>query len=321
MATLVGALAAGTITYEQLLLVALLQGIFAVFFKVAEVGAVRHLVEDDDLPTAIAQNTARDAAAWLAGPPLGGLLYAVRRWLPFAVDFVSYLVSAALLASIRKPFHETREPEPWSLRAHLRDIGDGVRWVWSQAFLRTATLLVGGANFVSNAVSLLLVVVVRERGGSAPTIGLMMSFAAAGSLLGAVAATRLHRVVAPRVIVVGYPWLGAVAAALLALPLRPFALGAIFGVWVFFGPTWDAVVVGHRIRIVPDRMQGRVESVGSLVAFGGAAIGPLVAGLLASRLTGSQAFLCVAAIGTAVALGGVAAWSRGLRSVAVEAPA
>jgi hypothetical protein len=61
--------------------------------------------------------------------------------------------------------------------------------------------------------------------------------------------------------------------------------------------------------------------VGSLVAFGGAALGPLVAGLLASRLTGTDAFLCVAAIGTVVALGGVAAWSRGLRSVVAEAPA
>jgi hypothetical protein len=97
--------------------------------------------------------------------------------------------------------------------------------------------------------------------------------------------------------------------------------GAIFGVWMFFGPTWDAVVVGHRIRIVPDRMQGRAESVGSLVAFGSAALGPLAAGLLASRLTGTAAFLCVTAIGTVVALDGVAAWSRGLRSVAAGAPA
>jgi MFS family permease len=321
MALLVATLAAGTLTYELLLIAALVQGIFSVFFRIAEVGAVRHLVEDDDLPTAVAQNTARDAAAWLAGPPLGGLLYALRRWLPFAVDVVSYLVSAALLASIRRPFHEAREPRPWSLRTHVRDIRDGVRWVWSDAFLRTATLLVGGANFVSNAISLLLVVVVRERGGSAPTIGLMMSFAAAGSLLGAVAATRLHRVVPPRLIVVGYPWLGAAAAALLALPMQPFALGAVFGVWVFFGPTWDAVVVGHRIRIVPDVMQGRVESVGSLIAFGGAALGPLVGGLLASRLSGSASFVGIAAIGTAVALGGVAAWSRGLRSVAAGAPA
>jgi MFS family permease len=196
-----------------------------------------------------------------------------------------------------------------------------VTWLFTQPFLRTATLLVGGSNFVSNAMSFLLVIVVRQRGGSAPQIGLMLSCAAAGSLLGAVAATRLHRIVAPRVIVVGYPWLGALAAALIALPLPPLVLGAIYGAWIFFGPTWDAVVGGHRIRIVPDAMQGRVESVTGLVAVGGAALGPLVGGVLASRLTGSQSFVCVALIGTCVALGGVAAWSRGLRTISAEAPA
>jgi len=321
IATLVVALAAGELTYSQLLFVSSLQGIFAVFFRVAEVGAVRHLVSDEELPTALAQNNARDSAAWLAGPPLGGLLYAVRRSLPFAVDVVSFLVSAALLTSIRKPFHEDREHMPWSVRSHLVDIRAGVTWLWSQPFIRTATLLVGGANFVSNAVSLLLVIVVRERGGSAPVIGLMMSFAAAGSLLGAVAATRLYRLVAPRVIVVAYPWLGVLATLIIALPLPPLALGAVYGAWVFTGPTWDAVVGGHRIRIVPDAMQGRVESVTGLVAIGGAALGPLVGGVLASRLSGSAAFLTVATIGTVVALGGVAAWSRGLRVLPAEAPA
>jgi MFS family permease len=321
MAVLVLALASGRLTYGQLLAIGLLQGIFAVFFRIAEVGALRHLVADEDLPTAIAQNTARDSAAWLAGPPLGGLLYAVRRSLPFVVDFFSYLASAAILLSIRKPFHEEREHEPWSVRTHLGDIRSGVTWLFAQPFLRTATFLVSGANFVSNAVSFLLVIVVRQRGGSAPEIGLMMSCAAAGALLGAGAATRLHRIVAPRLIVVGYPWLGAIAALLIAIPLPALALGAIYGAWVFFGPTWDAVVGGHRIRIVPDAMQGRVESVTTLVAIGGAALGPLVGGLLASRLTGSASFVCVAAIGTCVALAGVAGWSRGLRTISAEAPA
>jgi MFS family permease len=68
-------------------------------------------------------------------------------------------------------------------------------------------------------------------------------------------------------------------------------------------------------------MQGRVESVGSLIAIGGAALGPLVGGVLASQLSGSAPFLCIAAIGVAVALCGVAAWSRGLRSIVAEAPA
>jgi len=319
MGLLVALLAAGRLTYWVLLAVAAIQGIFAVFFRIAEVGAVRHLVADEDLPTAIAQNTARDSAAWLAGPPLGGVLYAVHRFLPFVVDVVSYAASALMLISIRRPFHEEREQRPWSSRTHLADIRDGLHWVWSQPFLRTATLLVGGSNFVSNAVTLMLIVVVRQRGASAPEIGLMTSFAALGSVLGAIAAMRLHRLVPPRAIVLGYPWIGAVTAALLALHLPPLALGAILGAWVFLGPTWDAVVGGHRIRIVPDRLQSRVESVTTLIAIGGAALGPLLGGILVGELGGSPAFLVVAATGALIALGGTAA--RASARIPVEAPA
>ena len=326
LATIVAALAGGWLTYGQLVGVALVQGVFAVFFNVAEVGAVRHLVDDDELPNAVAQNTARDSAAWLAGPPLGGVLYAVRRFLPFAADVASYLVSAAMLLSIRKDFHEAREPRRWSARAYGRDIHEGVAWLARQPFLRTATLLVGGANFVSNAISLLLVVVVRERGGSAPEIGLMMSFAAVGSVLGAIAATRLHRLVTPRAIVVAYPWLGAAAALIMALRLPPLALGAVYGAWVFFGPTWDAVVGGHRIRIVPDAMQGRVQSVTGLVAMGGAALGPLVGGVLVETVGGSASFVCLAGAGAAIAVAGTAARSlstleRATRDPVTEEPA
>ncbi len=106
----------------------------------------------------------------------------------------------------------------------------------------------------------------------------MLAFVAAGGLAGAAAAPRLRTLVSRRAIVVGYPWIGVAAlAALTALP-PPLAMGALFGSWVFFGSLWDAIVVGYRLTIVPDELQGRVESVSSLIAFGGAALGPLAAG-------------------------------------------
>jgi MFS family permease len=311
LATVVVSLAVDRLTYGQLLAAAIVQGVFAVFFSLSESGAVRHLVADDDLPGAIAQNTARDSAAWLAGPPIGGVLYAVQRWLPFVADVVSYLASAAILLSIRKPFHEAREREPWSARAHAREIRDGVAWMWRQPFVRNAALVVGAANFMSNAGSLLMVIVARERGASAPMIGFMMSAAAVGSLGGAIAATRLHRVFSPRAIVVTYPWLGAAAMLLLVFRQPPLLMGAIFGAWVFFGPTWDAIVEGRRLLLTPDEMQGRASSVVYLLALGGAALGPLVGGALVSGLGGAEAFLGLGIFG--VALASAATLAPGLR--------
>jgi MFS family permease len=311
--SLVVALALDRLTYAQLLGAAVVQGVFAVFFSLSESGAVRHLVADDDLPGAIAQNTARDSAAWLAGPPIGGVLYAVQRSLPFLADVVSYLASAAMLLSIRRPFHEVRELEPWSARTHVRDIRDGVVWMWHQPFVRGAALVVGGANFMSNAGSLLMVIVARERGASAPVIGFMMSMAALGSLGGAVAATRLHGVFSPRAIVITYPWLGVAALLLLVLHEPPLVMGAIYGVWVFFGPTWDAIVEGRRLLLTPDEMQGRASSVVYLLALGGAALGPLVGGVLVSGIGGSEAFLALGLFG--VLLASAATLARGLREV------
>jgi predicted MFS family arabinose efflux permease len=318
LATVVVALALHDLTYAHLLAAAIVQGVFVVFFSLSESGAVRHLVADEDLPGAIAQNTARDSAAWLAGPPIGGVLYAVQRSLPFFADVVSYLASAAMLLSIRKPFHETREREPWNARKHVHEIREGVTWIWHHPFLRAAALVVGGANFMSNAAALLMVVVARQRGASAPTIGLMLSVAAVGSLGGAIAATRLHRVFSPRAIVVTYPWLGAAALLLLVIRQPPLVMGAIFGVWVFFGPTWDAIVEGRRILLTPDEMQGRASSVVYLLALGGAALGPLVGGGLVSGVGGPEAFLALGLFG--VLLAGAATFARGLR-VGLDPPA
>ena len=55
----------------------------------------------EDLPTALAQNQAREHVAGLVGAPIGGALYAVARWLPFAADAVSFAVSWVLLGRIR----------------------------------------------------------------------------------------------------------------------------------------------------------------------------------------------------------------------------
>jgi hypothetical protein len=304
MAVLAGALAAGRLGYVGLVVLAVAQGTLAMVFRIAEVGAIRHLVDDESLPAAVAQNTARDAAASLAGPPLGGVLYGLQRFLPFAVDAVSYLASAVVLASIRRPFHEAREHPPWTLRAHLGDIRAGLGWLWRQPFLRISLLLVAGTNFSANAVSLVLIVVTRQRGAPAAEIGLMLSVAAGGGLLGAVAARWLHRALPPRAIVLGYPWIAALVVLALTLDLPPLGLGAVLACWYVCGPTWDAVVVGLRIRLVPDALQGRVESVSSLIAIAGAALGPLVGGLLVSHLSGRATLLWLAGATALVAVAG-----------------
>jgi hypothetical protein len=161
------------------------EGSAFIFLHVAYASSLKQLVPVEQLPDAVAYSSTRESAASLAGPPIGGLLYGFARSLPFLANAVSYLVSFATLLLIKKPFQQVR-PEP-SGRLHS-EIREGLLWLWHQPFLRTSLLLVGGANFFSNAVVFTLIVVAREQGASAELIGAMLATIAAGGLLGALAA-------------------------------------------------------------------------------------------------------------------------------------
>ena len=79
---LAGAL--GVLTVPHLAVVALLTGVAQGVFQPAQMAAIRTVVPTEDLPTAFSQNQARQHVASLLGGPLGGALYAVRTWAPFA---------------------------------------------------------------------------------------------------------------------------------------------------------------------------------------------------------------------------------------------
>jgi MFS family permease len=68
-----------------------------------------------------------------------------------------------------------------------------VRWLWNQPLIRFMAFLVGGCNF-GNAATGLLLIVLAQRHGAAPTlIGTMFAIASVGGLLGAVVAPRIQR--------------------------------------------------------------------------------------------------------------------------------
>jgi MFS family permease len=297
------------LTFAQLAVVAFVDGSAALVFRSAEAGALARIVVREQLPEAVARNQARESAAFLAGPPVGGILYGIGRALPFFADAASYLVSAGLLVTIRRPFQSERSSAaPARLRAAITE---GLRWMWREPFLRTSEILVAGANLATNALGLTIILLARQDGASSALIGAMLAVTAAGGLAGAFAAPPLQRRVSRRTIVVAYPWIGvAIVVVLLATP-PPLVLGALFGVWLFFGPLWDAVVVGYRLAIVPDELQGRVESVGAMIAFGGAALGPLAAGAAFGSLGGPATIALVGAWTLALAL--VGSLSRSLR--------
>jgi MFS family permease len=277
------ALLLGRITFLQVAIVATVEGTLTVFVGPAEFAALRRIVPRDQIGAAIAQNEARIYGGTLAGPPLGGLLYGLTRALPFVADAISYAISFAALLAIRTTFQEARDHRS---RLHA-DITEGVRWLWRQRFLRTTFLLAGSGNFVSNALVLIVVVLARNKGASSATIGIIFLLSGVGGLLGAATAGRLLRRLSPARVRVAYHLVYALLIPFLAIG-SPLVLGVLFAAMLFGAPTLNAAFGSYQGVLVPDHLQGRVESIAGLIAAGVAPLGPLLAGLLLGSLGGTK---------------------------------
>jgi predicted MFS family arabinose efflux permease len=280
-----------------------------VFFNIAEIGAMRSVVPAAQLQRAFATEQARLSAVYLAGPPLGGFLFAIARWLPFVADAVSYAFSTVTLLAMRTPFQEARdEVETAPLWTQIRE---GLAWLWRHAFLRTCALLFVGTNFAFGALELTLIVVARRHGLGAAAIGALLAVLGALALLGSLAAPRLMRVYSMRTVIIANMWMAVPIFAFLARPSVYVLLVSACPLF-FFNPTLNAMVIGYRVAIVPDRLQGRVNSVARSLALLALPLGPVVAGVLlgafSARLTVGffAAFLTVLAI--------VATASRSIRA-------
>jgi MFS family permease len=293
------ALSAGNLTLAQIVAVAFVEGTLFVFFRLSESAALPQIVPREQLPTALAQNQARDQGADLAGQPLGGLLFGISRMLPFVADAISYAVSFVALLFIRPAFQEEREPRSTRLAS---DIAEGISWLWRQPFLRAAVLLVTGSNFAFSAIILALIVRAKDLGASPSRIGVMLAFGGAGALVGSAVAPWAQRQVHAKLVVIGSLWIWAITAPPLVLLHSPFAIGALWGAAAVFGPIFNVSLASYRYALVPDRLLARAQSASLVVAWGAIPLGQLTAGLLLESTGAVTTILILAAVNVLVAL-------------------
>ena len=309
-ASLVAALALDRVVLGHILAVAFVEGAFFVFFRLAESAALPQVVPKEQLPTAVAQNQARDQGAELAGAPLGGLLFGFDRLLPFLFDAVSYAIGFVTLLFVRSALQEDRPPRETRVR---EEVVEGFRWAWHQPFIRAIVVLVGGSNFAFNALFLVLIVRAKDLGASPALIGAMFAFLGAGAILGALLAPAVARRVPARFVIVGSLWLWAVyPLVLIALP-NALAIGVVAGIVNIPGPIFNVVLSAYRYALVPDRLLGRVGSVILLVAWGTIPLGAISAGFLLEGFGAVTSMLVLAGVSFAVAVG--ATLTRTVRNV------
>ena len=271
------------LTVMQLYAVAAAHGSFGVFFNIAETAALPRVVAKPQLPQAVAQNQVGYASAAIAGPALGTALYqSFGRALPFVVDAASYLASAWAVWRLRTDFSPMPNPAPLQLR---REVMVGLRWVWGERLVRDLAFLTGSSNFAQAALPLLLIVLAQAQGASESQIGLIFSAAGVGGVLGGLAGPWVQRRFHFGPILFGTLLLEAVVVAGVWLAhwqgLRsPLLLGLAFGLVMFVSPIYNVVQFSHRLAMIPDGLQGRVNSAYRLVAHALQPVGAALCGLL-----------------------------------------
>jgi len=268
----------GHLTLAQVTTVAFVEGTGFVFFRLGEVSAIRLVVPPEQHPEALSQNEARLRAATLLGNPIGGFLFDLGRTLPFLADALSYVFSLVTLLLIRSPFEEPRTAEQ---RQHVvAEIGEGIRWLWGQHYVLIVNTAASVTNALFQIVVLVVIVAERDRGAPASVIGLVLAGFGAGGLIGSLAGGWVSRRVRVNAVILMTMWLWVALTPLVGIVSNALLLMLVLGVLASMGAVWNIATSTVYYRLVPDRLIGRVSSVGSLTAFGALPLGSLVAGIL-----------------------------------------
>lgn len=273
------ALALGHLTAVQLDLNAFIEGTLYVFFDLAEAASLPRVVTVEQLPTASAQSAVTGGVTALIGPALGTALYAVRSLLPFLADAISYLCSVLSLTWIRTHFQAERQPE--SAHSLPTDIRVGLVWLWHQPLIRLLALFTGLINLVFPDTNALIVLVLAHQQVSSPAaIGLIFSVASIGYIAGSLFSDRLLKRLGLRRVTIGACWLFALLWSLYLLPISFALLMVVTSLISIVDPIYDVAQFSRRAALIPDELQGRVNSAYRLLALSTPPLGYFVAGVL-----------------------------------------
>ncbi|HUS14466.1 MAG TPA: MFS transporter [Chloroflexia bacterium] len=282
------------LTIWQLYAIALLDGTLFVFFNIAEVAAMPRVVPKAQLAAATAQNQSAFGTAGIVGPPVGGFLYQTfGAAVPFLFDAVSYAGSVISLLFIKTPFQMERAATPRNLRV---EIMEGLRWLWRQPLIRFMAFLTGGLNFVNAAQGLIIIILAQQLGADAAQIGLIFTIGSIGAIVGSIIGAPIAKRFSFGQVIIATVWFQAVLFPLYAIAPHILILGLLSALAFITTPIYNVVQFSHRMALIPDALQGRVNSTFRLLAFGFQPLGAALAGVLLENIGSTSTVLAYGAI-------------------------
>ncbi|MFF4391597.1 MFS transporter [Streptomyces sp. NPDC001552] len=271
------------LTMPQLYATAVLAGLLTTLFQVANTAALPNVVGPRQLSAALGYSQSAASAVGIFGASLAGALYAVGRTVPFAVNAVSFAVSAASLRLMRARFQVDRQDVRTTSRLST-EIREGLGWLWRQPVIRFLTLVSAADKVRYGAGYLLIITLARQVGASPLWIGVIFSGAAVGAMAGALVSDRATRRFPLGRIAVVMLWLEALMFPLYALAPNPLVLAAVAAAESLVAPIYAVAMTTHQLAITPDELRGRATSAVSTLTTGALSIGTLAGGALITTL-------------------------------------
>ncbi|MYN30324.1 MFS transporter [Duganella levis] len=292
----------GLLTVEWMYAVSFISGACAVVGGGAEQVFLTNMIGRDKLTDAQSKFTATDSIARLVAPGFAGLLI---QWLtaPYAVllNAIGFLVSIGLLRKLK-----ANDPKPPPSNKHpLRDIHDGILFIWRQPLLRALAWASGCWHMLFYGfVALSVIFSTRELGMSAGMLGAVQMAGGFGVLTSSLLLKPLSNRYGPTgAMLVG---MGLCTVAYIVMPLIPpnlfgspvgsasaCAIVSYFldcGVMLFLLPYTTL-----RQKVTPDAYLGRMMSTMRFLTGAIAPLGALAGGYLGEHFSIRTGLACVAA--------------------------
>jgi MFS family permease len=296
------------LTLEQLYIVALLTGIFTVFFDVSYQSYLPVLVDRPNLLEGNTKLEVTSSAAQVSGPAVAGFLI---QWIggarAVAIDALSFLVSAVALSAIKTPEPEPRPSTASGATGFVPEIKEGLEVVFKSPILWRIAGCTATTNLGSSMVfgAVLLVFMYRDLHLSAALVGIIFAIGSVGGLLGAFLASSISRrlglglTLAVAIVVDGLCLLLTPLALLGAPVIVLSATGLITG---FSVPVYNINQVSLRQAITPDRVQGRMNATMRTIVWGTFPLGGVLGGILGTTVGVVQTIILGGVFSTLAAL-------------------
>ena len=301
----------GLLALWHLIVLGAIFGLASAFFFPAYQSIPPQLVDADTLPSANALNGMSRQMSQLFGPALGATLVALSDpSAAFAIDALSFGVSAALLLAVRVPPlpKETYDGvKPGGLRGLVGDIREGLGYVMRSPWLWVTIAIASLGNVGLAPMQVALPKLIKSVYGQGVwLLGATGTAVAAGSLVTMLLIGQARRVRHRGILAYGGLIASSLAVIVFGLPLpHQYAPAIAIAVSVFFGAglaIFELIWVTSLQELVPMEKLGRVSSVDWVGSLALMPVGLALVGVLTDRVGASWVFLAGGALNLALEL-------------------